>query len=32
MLANNNNSFLNSYTFLANYLKVNTLNIDINYN
>ncbi len=29
---NNNNDFFYNYTFLINYLKVSTLNININYN
>ncbi len=32
ILINNNNSFLNNYALLTNYLKVSTLNININYN
>jgi len=32
ILINNNNDFLDDYTLLINYLKVNTLNININYN
>ncbi len=32
MLINNNGGFLSDYILLANHLKVNTLNININYN